>query len=51
MVRIAFLSLSCYFPIMQTRILLLCTDLEVGGVPLLIKNFARGLAVAAPDSA
>ena len=50
MVRIAFLSLSCYFPIMQTRILLLCTDLEVGGVPLLIKNFARGLAVAAPDS-
>jgi len=50
MVRIAFLSLSCYFPIMQTRILLLCTDLEVGGVPLLIKNFARGLAADAPDS-
>jgi len=35
---------------MQTRILLLCTDLEVGGVPLLIRNFARGLAAASPDS-
>jgi glycosyltransferase involved in cell wall biosynthesis len=35
---------------MQRRILLLCTDLEVGGVPLLIRNFARVLAAASPDS-
>ena len=33
---------------MLTRVLLLCTDLEVGGVPLLIRNFARGLAAASP---